>query len=560
MRRRPVLLAAVLATATLSTTGCGVLMRFIGDRVADAITQKTADLNEVSASVQYIANLYPADAATVEVQSLEKVWAKGANLVGINFLKRRGIGMYEIDGTVTATKAGGAREPLTYLGKGAYVLLLPPGDRAPRTIEVRSSAGQVATFPARPPAAVAIKAINGKAAGATVDPSRDLVIDLAEAGSGRFKVMLAASTLGIRTMTDLAIARPAKRLVIPAAAFKHMGVTASAGGIMGVDPGANYVVVERYEGGATPRPGVGAAFTIGKAWGHAPVTVTGDVKNAPPMTIAGVVENPRGKMRYTFGKSQAFYAPPLVRAQKVAIGSLVVRGSLFKQKTSTSESEAFGVKTITTTTTTWAFPKVAPAAWDRLVEDAAAGLERVTRDLGGRATIVPVDRVTGSPIYRELEEVAEATGEKYVEKAYRGTRKVFAERLDSLLGGISSTFALDRPQVRLLNAAGADALLSARLDLQIGTWRDTEKLALVPSLSYTLVGPANGYIVGPTMYVSGSVSASEGVPFSKEELEDVGALRRIARLDDLMAGLRAGLQKVREEEKKAGYEAIWALQ
>ena len=560
MNARHALLAALLATATVSTTGCGVLMRFIGDRVADVITSKTADLTAVSASAQYVSNLYPADAGTVEVQSLEQVWKPGASIVGINFLKRRGIGMYEIDGTVVARKPGGPAEPLTYVGKGAYVLVLPPGDRAPRTIEVRSSAGQVATFPVKPPVGVAIKAINGKAAGATVDLSKDLVIDLADVGPGRLKVMLAASTLGIRAMTDLVIAKPTKRLVVPAAAFKHMGVTASAGGVMGVDPGANYVVVERYEGGSTPRPGVGAAFTMGKAWAHAKVNVVGDVKNAAPMTVDGTVANPRGALAYTFSKGQAFYAPPLARAQRVAIGSLVVRGSLYKQKSSTSESTAFGVRTITTTTTTWAFPKVAPAAWDRLVEDAAAGLEAVSRDMGGRATIVPVERVTGSPIYREMEEVAEAAGEKYVEKAYRGTRKVFAERLDSIIGGVSSTFALDRPHIRLMGAVGADALLSARLDLQIGTWKDTEKLALIPSLSYTLVGPANGYIVGPTTYATGSVRAADGVPFSSKDLEDLGALRRVARLDDLMAGLRVALAKVRDEERKAGYDAIWALQ
>ena len=560
MHCRTALLAVALTTATLTASGCGILMRYVGEGAAFLITQKTADLAEVSAQAQFITNLYPADAATVEVQALEQVWVKGGNLVGINFLKRRGIGMWEIEGTVTARKAGGPAEPMTYLGKGAYVLLLQPGDRAPRTIEVRTATGQTASFPVKPAAGVAIKAVNGKPAGASVDPTRDLVIDLADPGKGRLKVMLAASPLGIRTMTDLAICAPAKRLVIPAAAFKHMGVTASAAGIVGVDAGANYVVVERYEGGTSPRPGVGAAFTMAKSWAHAPVTVTGDIKNAAPLALSGELANPRGKMSYSFNKGQAFYAPPLSRVKKAAIGSLVVRGTLFKQKTSTSESYGLGVKTITTTTTTWAFPKVAPAAWDRLAEDAAAGLQRVTGELGGRATFVPVERVTGSPIYREMEEVQETAGEKFVEKTYRGTRKVFPESFAAVIGGVSSTFALDRPHVRLLNAVGADALLSARLELEIGTWKDTEKLALVPKLSYTLVGPANGYTVGPTTYVSGWVAAADGVPFSKEMLGDVGALRKVVRLDDLLAGLRASLTRVRAEERKAGYEAIWALQ
>ncbi len=562
MRRRAALLTAVLSAATLSTTGCGVLMRFIGDRVADAITQKTGNLQDVAAKVEFTTNLYPADAQTYETQAVEKDWKAGANLITVVFQKRAGIGMWEIDGTVVAKKAGGQPVPLTYFGKGSYFLFLPPNDKAPRTIEVRSATGQVASFLVKPAAPVKLKAVNGKAANAAVDLTKDLVIDLEDVGPGKLKVMLAATTLGIRTMTDVAIARPAKHIVVPAAAFKHMGVTASAAGFVGVDAGANYVVVERYEGSSVAAPGAaGAAFTIGKSWSHQPVTVTGDVKNAVAMQIEGEVPNPRGSLIYAVHKPQAFYGPPLHRARSIALGSLELRGVLFKQTSSSSQRYGYDNTIITTTTTTtYAFPKVAPVAWDRLLEDAAGDLGAVFKGLGGNAVIVPPEKVLAAPTYKLLDVATEHVSDTLVEKSYRKTRPLFPVIGSNAFAAVSSTFALDRPFVRVLREAGADALLATSIDLQIGTKQGTEKIVLVPRLKFSLIGGANGYAVGPTTYATGWVAAHDGVAFSKAELEDIGALRRIARLDDLMAGLKGALMKVREEEKKAGYDAIWALQ
>lgn len=561
MRRRSALLAAVLAAATISTTGCGVVMRFIGDRVADAITQKTANLQDVAANVQFTTNLYPADVGTVETEAFGEQWKPGANVLFVLFQKRQGIGMWEIDGTVVARKAGGKPEPLTYHGKGSYFLMLPPGDRAPRTIEVRSATGQVATFPVKPAAPVKLRAVNGKPANAAVDLTKDLVLDLEDVGPGKLKVMLAATTLGIRTMTDVAIAKPAKRIVVPAAAFKHMGVTASAGGIVGVDAGANYVVVERFEGGSVANPGAaGAAFTMGKSWSYSPVTVAGDVKNAVAMSLDGKVAHPRGEIIYAVNKPQAFYGPPLGKARQIAIGSLEVRGVLFKQTTNVSTSYGYNTKITTTTTTTYAFPKVAPAAWDRLLEDAAGGLQGVLTGLGGNAKMVPTERVLAAPSYRLLEAPTDHLSDTLVEKSYRKTRPLYPQSAGGALAAVSSTFALDRPFVRVLREAGADALLATSIDLQVGGQEGTDKVVLVPRLKFQLIGGANGYTVGPTTYANGWVAAKDGVPFSKAELEDLGALRRIVRLDDLMGGLRVALGKLREEERKAGYDAIWALQ
>lgn len=556
--RRLVLTSAVLVAAILPIAGCGQMFRFIGDRVADAITQKTSSLADVSIGGSYITNLYPADAKTIETEMLATTWKPGGAMVAVNMLKRRGVGMWEIEGQVTARK--GPKDPavpMMYLGKGAYGLFLPPGDRAARTIEIKTATGESASFVLKPAAPLKIKAVNGKGAGATVDMAKDLVIDLEDPGSaGKLKVSMVSTVMGVRTMTDLAVCKPAKRLVVPAAAFRHLGVTASVGNFMGVDPGANYVLVERYEGGSIAKPGqAGAAYAIGKAWAHTLVNAVGDVKNAAPMHLEGGIDNRRGGLFYSIDKGQAFYAPPVARVRKLAVGSLRLRGVLFKANTSVSTSYGYNTITTTTTTTTYAFPKVAPAAWDRLLDDTAGGLGRAFG-----ASMVPTERVVASPIYATLEEVKDEVSDQLVDRSYKKTRPVFASSLAGILGGVSSTFALDRPHVRLMQEVGADALLSANIDLQVGAFKDTAKVALAPALRFVLLGPPNGYTVGPTVYASGTVAARDGVTFSEAELSDLNALRRITRMDDLMAGLKGALGKLREEEKKQGYEAIWALQ
>ena len=82
--RRLALASAVLAAATMSVAGCGQMFRFIGDRVADAITQKTSSLADVSAGASYTTNLYPLDAKTIETEVLPEAWKPGGGTIGVN--------------------------------------------------------------------------------------------------------------------------------------------------------------------------------------------------------------------------------------------------------------------------------------------------------------------------------------------------------------------------------------------------------------------------------------------------------------------------------------------
>ena len=129
--RSPVLkpfIAALLVSLALSGCVSG------GNMTAKLLTAKTADLSNASVQVRFIRNLYQTEAQTTEVKHVSAIWQPGANVAVINFLKREGIGMYEIDGTV---KLNG--ELLTHLGSGAYGKVLPADDLSPQTFIIDNS-------------------------------------------------------------------------------------------------------------------------------------------------------------------------------------------------------------------------------------------------------------------------------------------------------------------------------------------------------------------------------------------------------------------------------------
>lgn len=65
---------------------------------------------------------------------------------------------------------------------------------------------------------------------------------------------------------------------------------------------------------------------------------------------------------------------------------------------------------------------MAPAAWDRLLDDAAGGLGR-----GFGGAIVPTERVTNSALYASLDAVKDEVTDKLVERSWKQTRPVFPQ-------------------------------------------------------------------------------------------------------------------------------------
>lgn len=562
--------ASLAAASLLMGTGCAAVYRFIGDMTAMAITQKTADLSQLSVNAGYITNLFPTSFELLETDYGAEYWREGQNMLGVNLFKRSGVGLYELDGAVGYQDAQGRLIPMTYVGKGSYVAPLAKNDYAPKTIVLRSVNGQRASFRLAPAAPITIKAINGKPpSGATIDLSRDMVLDVAHAPGSLgtpVKIALIATALGQRSMTDIGIFKAAQRMVIPKAAFRNLSITASQDvGAVTLERGRSLLLLERFDQTITANGKVEAAQLLGKAWSWAPVNVVGDWKPNTAIDFSGEMAAQASPVRYSVYKPGAYYGPALLAGKTFSLGALRARGTLYKETRTESSREAFGVRTITTTTTTLAFPGLPDETWQGMLAQLERGLaDRLKRAAG--VQLVPMERLAASSTYQKMSAMEHIRAQRggidkttvYVEKPLRGSRFVFPESFLDALSAVSSTFPADRPISRVLAESRMDGLMVGTLDLQIATQKGTDKLVLVPRFSYAFYGPPNGYIAGPTSYGGGAIEMTDGVPFNAEELRrNPRALDAVVRMPDLLDAFERSVRELRMKEIAEGYDAIW---
>lgn len=209
-----------------------------------------------------------------------------------------------------------------------------------------------------------------------------------------------------------------------------------------------------------------------------------------------------------------------------------------------------------TTTTTWQFPELPEAFWDQLLESLHNDISNLMHERYG-VRLVPTAQVVASPMYAALDEIADEKTQVEISRSYQGTKNLIPTSIGALMGNISSAFAADRPDARLMSDVGIDGLISVTLDLDIPT--DNESITLRPMMSIRVIGPPNGYTIGPTVYTEGIVGSKAGVAFSESELDSIDALNRIVRKDELMAALTRALDELEAQEQEVGYQAIWSL-
>jgi hypothetical protein len=535
-------------------SGCAAL----GNLAAGMMTSTTADLSVCAVQGMYISNLYPRDTKTVEMDYVSAEWKEGRSGVAISFFKREGLGFYKIDGTITMDG-----DTLQYLANGVYSTYFDKNDGKAKKINIATSSGQKAEFTIQAPKPIKLVSVNGASSNATVDVTKEMTLEFENAASGNamIRVSMIINSLGIRSFSDIGVFKLAKKLTIPAAAFKNTMVAASAQGVVSVSQGSNYVLVERFDVAANRIPGVGASQNISMGWSWMPVTATGEVSTIPGLSVDGKTTSANGEMDYSAGKPNAFTGKPLSKGKKFAITSLSVRGVLYQQETSSSSSTstAGNVTTTTTTTTTrtWEFPKVPVEYWDKLLDNLYVDVTKLLKDEYGISTI-PIEQVVAAPLYKELEEIEDAYTKVEISRSYKGTKNLLPTRLSNIVKSISTTFASDRPDARLMRELGVDGLVAVTVDLALPT--DRSEVTLAPRMSFRITGLPNGYIAGPTIYAQGVVSDEKGVPFVDSEFKDINALNKIIRKDDLLAAMKKALKEQEAKEKELGYEAIWGLQ
>lgn len=542
-----VLSLTLVAAFALALPGCVS----VGNMAAKLLTTKTADLQAASVQVRFIRNLYPTATQTTSVKAVSELWEDGSNGASIQFLKRQGVGFYEIDGTVTLNG-----EVIPHFGSGTYGKILSADDDSPQTFVIETTSGQRAEFTVEALPAIGIIAVNGMSEGATIDMGKSFEIELKNPPGTKgtnVGIKLLANAVGTRDFYPVGTFRSHDKLALPASIFGSSAVPNSK---LGFEKGANYLLVERSANHLVEDQPVGAAQVTSWSWDTVPVTLEGEVKYYDNIKAEGEIETGNGTITYGFSKPNATTGRPLNTAKKFGLASLSVRGTLRKQEVESSSSTIGNVTTTTTTTTTWQFPPLPDAFWDQLMENLYADVAGLLKARYG-ITFIPVDQVTASVEYAKLEEINDENTTVEIERSYKGTKKLIPTSVSGLWGQISSTFAADRPEARLIRELGVDGLVSITLDLDLPT--DTEAITLRPIIGIRITGTSGADDGAQVSYFSGGASIDKGEPVREGDAQNINALNRIVRKDDLMAAIVKGLDELEAREKELGYDLIWAL-
>lgn len=542
----------IISGLLLFVYGCAQL----GSLAGKLMTQSTANLADVAMQVSFARNLYPKATGEIGPDYAGDTWKDGGNVAVVNFLKRSGIGMYTIDGTITVNG-----DTVSHIGNGAYAKLV---DLKPQTFKIKTSTGQTFEATVSPIEPVKIKSVNGGSDG-VVDFAKDLTLTFDNSQGNKndwAKISLLSNFGNVRAFTEVATFRIKDKVVIPAEMWQNQ--------VNPIDPntGASYLLVERYKLDPVVNKGVGALQVISKSWDCVPVTVTGDANNNSLEAKAELaVKGSETPIKTLITKPSAYTGKPFSKLKKVAITSLTVRATKLKQSrtTSTSTTTTSGNYTVTTTTTvtrTRQFPKFPEVFWDNMVDNLYKDIEKMLKEQYG-VELIPIEKVLASPSYQGLEPIPDEYSTAEVSKTYKGTKSLLPTTLSSILGSISSTFAADRVDARLIRELNVDGLCAVTVDLEMPWFDDASELTLQPRMSFRISGPANGYSIGPTVFAQGVVEGP-GMPFDEAKIntgkEGVSLLESIVRRQELIQALKNGLSELKNKEKSQGYDAIWKLQ
>jgi hypothetical protein len=168
-----------------------------------------------------------------------------------------------------------------------------------------------------------------------------------------------------------------------------------------------------------------------------------------------------------------------------------------------------------------------------------------------------------APSYADLEPIDDQVTEVAVEKGYRGSKNLIPTTLGAIVGNISTTFASDRIDARLIDELGVDGLIAVTLDLEMQTDFDASaerSTRIVPRLSFRVSGPPNGYTYGPTMYATGVITGEGALVDDAKDALPAEFLKEVVRQEALVAAFGEALARLQEEERAdQAYARLWEL-
>lgn len=544
------LLAQICFGQNLFTKAISKIAKGVGK---SANIETTSNLAEVIPTVSIGSNLHSDKLGTIS-QTFFNGWVTGGDMCFVMFTGKDAPGFRKLDGSVMINGV-----PAEFVTAGMYNVITPTS-QAPRKFEVTTASGK-SNFTITPySGSFKIKSINGVSDKISLDLTKDVEIELEGAqfpDNALLKVSIAINQLSIKSIYDVVYLRASgSKIKVPAAAFRNINIIPGGNALYNYKKSYLAVSYETLEN-ATDVSGVFPTIQYTRSYSDGKFV---NITTEPLLNLGLVVKGTEKDMDYQFYKPNAFLSRPFDQIKKVGLLSFSIRGTTYRQSVESSTSSSTlvtgDVATTTTTTkttvTTLEFPQQPNEVWDKFLEQMYPEFTGVIESEFNANALTP-EATTNTPSYSATTSFAKDDVNTKVEFA-RSFRKT---KVLSAFMPMSEGFGVNGINNRVMNEAGADALLTMTLDLQISEGEDG-KILMTPKLAFEIVGKQNG-LVSNTKYVKGNIQSSAGVPFKKDITPT--QLENIIRKSDLLVIFRKALQEIKAQEKSNGdYELIWSLQ
>ena len=521
-----------------------------------------SDLKKVALGISYASSLIPK--SQLDFATKTPGWSTCGDGVSVFFLNYEGIGLTDTDGDV---KLNGNK--IEKAGMGTYFQGFSADKRGTQQVEVTSSSGSKVTVNIEPAAPLEIISVNGieKGGDIIIDGTKDVVIELKGGDAdldSKLYVEMIISAMSLKVQSHLYPSKATNTIVVPKEAFKNFEnsplpiIKKNTLSVTRV----KHEMIYNTDAGVIQKTATFSDFTPflveGKiAGGNLIKNAFSKDKNTKTSSKFKTIE---GEYNVKIKKENPYMHPPIKKMKNIGISSFVVRGNLFKQKTTTSKKTTYKgayVTQITTTKTTikkW-FPELTDDSWQAFVNKLYDQFESKLNGLG--VNVVNANKVINAKAYSEMKPISDTVTKTFIEKGAYGTKRLIRTGAFQLQD-LKMTFPADYTNEKIIKELNLDGLIAVTVDLDF----DIETKGLNPVVKIVAFSPNVSYrMAGKYFEMDFSTKA--------KSLEDAGkyngltggpedAVYKIIKGDELFNAFQLAIDELKRGEKEnPAYNTIW---
>lgn len=537
----------------------------LGKQVLKVMTSKTDDLSKIKVIAYYVSGVYPTSTEASGMDFYPDDLKEGDHILGLNLMKNEGVGVYQLDGEITYNG-----QPLERLGGGGYLLEIDPNDHSPKTIVMKSSSGQTASFTVTYVPEVDIEKVNGEKSLPVIDVTEDLTFEY----SPMFDDDL--SEIRLAFLTDAAGARAWNyfetikeregEIRIPKESLATTEISSSAPGGVKFLQGNNYLLVERKRYKDTNEIGdIGPLADLrieSISYKAMPVIVKGKAKtkngNFIMMREGHIFD--RGEMEIEMSKPNVEFGIPLSMGSKFGVSALSISGSKL-DKVSRASSRYVSLisksKMLSPVPDGTNFPEI-PKEHLQGFLDMFYDAFQVAMKKEFFVEFEDVNKITSSNFYSALP-TESFPSSSLVNYTYKSTKRVQPTKLADVFNSDAAKESEEKPDLNLMNQQDIDGLVNIEINFKLAQNQQGE-LVLIPEAIISINGRDENGAKKEVVYGTVAARAFHGVPLDLDKLRTgPEELYRFLRGDELIYGLKFGLIRIQQKERELGFEQIWGV-